>query len=181
MYSYSVLYCTVRYRTVQITCYRWPANARPGQKCKVATAFPSEVPLDENEVPYVLFYPVLYCTVLLCTILYRVTTTLQAALQCNSNCKVIVSSSLYSDCCKTLNARNFLLNGLVFLFIIQLELFYFARLYILHRRQLASRPGCVVSMATKTPPQSTRDKTWHKALGATLTSLLNCACGHLFS
>ncbi|RYH29737.1 hypothetical protein EON65_07565 [archaeon] len=35
---------------VQITCHRWPPNARPGQREYIATAFPSDAPWDENEV-----------------------------------------------------------------------------------------------------------------------------------
>ena len=35
---------------VQITCYKWPAHPRLGQKTYIATTFPSELPLDENEV-----------------------------------------------------------------------------------------------------------------------------------
>jgi hypothetical protein len=34
----------------KITSYRWPAAPKPGQKVYVATSFPSEAPLDENEV-----------------------------------------------------------------------------------------------------------------------------------
>lgn len=35
---------------VSVTCHRWPATARPGQKQYVATVFPSEIPLNEDEV-----------------------------------------------------------------------------------------------------------------------------------
>ena len=33
----------------QITCHKFPSHPRPGQKQYLATSFPSEVPLDENE------------------------------------------------------------------------------------------------------------------------------------
>lgn len=36
------------YKT-QITCHKFPSHPRPGQKQYLATSFPSEVPLDENE------------------------------------------------------------------------------------------------------------------------------------
>lgn len=41
---------------VKVTSYTWPAQPRPGQKLYVATCFPSEVPLDENEVCTTLAY-----------------------------------------------------------------------------------------------------------------------------
>jgi hypothetical protein len=34
---------------VLLTCYRWPPNARPGQKEFIATAFPSDAPWDQGE------------------------------------------------------------------------------------------------------------------------------------
>mmetsp|Transcript_22199 Transcript_22199/g.37160 ORF Transcript_22199/g.37160 Transcript_22199/m.37160 type:complete len:409 (-) Transcript_22199:1567-2793(-) len=33
----------------KITCYTWPAHPRHGQKVYIATSFPSELPLDEDE------------------------------------------------------------------------------------------------------------------------------------
>ena len=36
------------YRVV-ITCHTWPAHPKPGQKLHIATSFPQEAPLDENE------------------------------------------------------------------------------------------------------------------------------------
>ncbi len=33
-----------------ITCHTWPPNSRPGQPIYIATSFPGEAPLDENEV-----------------------------------------------------------------------------------------------------------------------------------
>ena len=44
--------CDIRlgpYRA-RITCYRWPAHPRKGDVVRVATSFPSEAPLDEEEV-----------------------------------------------------------------------------------------------------------------------------------
>lgn len=35
---------------VKVTSYKWPANPRAGQKIYIATSFPSEVPLNEDEV-----------------------------------------------------------------------------------------------------------------------------------
>ena len=35
---------------VLITSYNWPSHPRAGQQSYIATAFPAEVPLDENEV-----------------------------------------------------------------------------------------------------------------------------------
>jgi poly(U)-specific endoribonuclease len=34
---------------VMVTCHRWPEHPHEGQKQYIATAFPSEAPLDENE------------------------------------------------------------------------------------------------------------------------------------
>jgi hypothetical protein len=35
---------------VLVTCYVWPPHAREGQPVFIATSFPSEAPLDEQEV-----------------------------------------------------------------------------------------------------------------------------------
>ena len=35
---------------VEVTCYRWPAHPRSGQRAYIATSFPGEAPLTKDEV-----------------------------------------------------------------------------------------------------------------------------------